>query len=220
MLRIKKSPINRHTSQTVKLSEDGSTMYTDIELIMMDWETPFMEEHAKVICHSGGDVLNIGHGMGIVDRFIQELNPRSHSIIEIHPDIQQKMLKENWDMKPNVNLYFGSWVDFLDELPLMDGIFFDTLETHEFVDFISIAWKYLKPGGVFTFFNNNMSSPENEIFQPLIKDIILDNYDVTVKTVLIPNPDIDNQKKYSDYGGYFSNGRRKYFCPILKLKNK
>ena len=39
MLRIKKSPINRHTSQTVKLSEDGSTMYTNIELIMMDWET-------------------------------------------------------------------------------------------------------------------------------------------------------------------------------------
>jgi hypothetical protein len=111
-------------------------------------------------------------------------------------------------------------VDFLDELPLMDGIFFDTLETHEFVDFISIAWKYLKPGGVFTFFNNNMSSPENEIFQPLIKDIILENYDVSVKTVLIPNTDIDNQKKYSDYGGYFSNGRRKYFCPILKLKNK
>jgi len=193
MLRIKKSPINRHTSQTVKLSEDGSTMYTNIELIMMDWETPLMEEHAKIICHSGGDVLNIGHGMGIVDRFIQELNPRSHSIIEIHPDIQQKMLRENWDLKPNVNLYFGSWVDFLDELPLMDGIFFDTLETHEFVDFISIAWKYLKPGGVFTFFNNNMSSPENEIFQPLIKDIILENYDVSVKTVLIPNTDIDNR---------------------------
>ena len=38
---------------------------------MMGWETPLMERHAAVICASGGDVLNVGFGMGIVDACIQ-----------------------------------------------------------------------------------------------------------------------------------------------------
>lgn len=38
---------------------------------MMDWETPLMQRHAAAICAGGGDVLNVGFGMGIVDAFIQ-----------------------------------------------------------------------------------------------------------------------------------------------------
>lgn len=38
---------------------------------MMGWETPLMERHAAIICASGGDVLNVGFGMGIIDGFIQ-----------------------------------------------------------------------------------------------------------------------------------------------------
>lgn len=39
---------------------------------MMGWETPLMERHAEVICSGGGDVLNVGFGMGIIDGFIQQ----------------------------------------------------------------------------------------------------------------------------------------------------
>ena len=38
---------------------------------MMSWETELMKEHAKIICHNKGSVLNVGHGMGIVDTAIQ-----------------------------------------------------------------------------------------------------------------------------------------------------
>ena len=41
------------------------------DAVMMSWETSLMKEHAKIICHNQGDVLNVGHGMGIVDTAIQ-----------------------------------------------------------------------------------------------------------------------------------------------------
>ena len=39
--------------------------------IMMDWETNLMQEHAKVATENGGDILEIGFGMGICANFIQ-----------------------------------------------------------------------------------------------------------------------------------------------------
>jgi protein arginine N-methyltransferase 2 len=39
---------------------------------MMDWEAPLMERHAAIICQGGGNVLNVGFGMGIIDGCIQQ----------------------------------------------------------------------------------------------------------------------------------------------------
>ena len=43
---------------------------------MMDWERPLMERHAALICGpgpaGGGDVLNVGFGLGIIDSAIQQ----------------------------------------------------------------------------------------------------------------------------------------------------
>jgi protein arginine N-methyltransferase 2 len=36
----------------------------------MGWEKPLMEVHAKIICSKGGDILNVGFGLGIIDTFI------------------------------------------------------------------------------------------------------------------------------------------------------
>ena len=44
---------------------------------MMDWEAPLMERHAEIICQGGGDVLNVGFGMGIIDGCIQQHKVRS-----------------------------------------------------------------------------------------------------------------------------------------------
>ena len=41
------------------------------EGVMMDGEAPLMERHAEIICQGGGDVLNVGFGMGIIDGCIQ-----------------------------------------------------------------------------------------------------------------------------------------------------
>jgi hypothetical protein len=41
------------------------------EAVMMGWEGPLMVQHAAIICANGGDVLNIGFGLGLVDDAIQ-----------------------------------------------------------------------------------------------------------------------------------------------------
>jgi len=47
--------------------------------------------HLQAICSGGGDVLNVGFGLGLVDTAIQSNNPRSHTIIEAHPDVLRKV---------------------------------------------------------------------------------------------------------------------------------
>jgi len=42
------------------------------EAVMMGWEAPLMEQHARLVTGAGGGrVLNIGFGLGIVDESIQ-----------------------------------------------------------------------------------------------------------------------------------------------------
>jgi protein arginine N-methyltransferase 2 len=91
----------------------------------------------QLICGDGGaDVLNVGFGMGIVDGFIQELRPRSHTIVEAHPGVYRRMLQlgcdlvggarrgvwlkaraGSWDKKPGVRIIHAKWQDALPTLP-------------------------------------------------------------------------------------------------------
>lgn len=52
--------------------------------------------------------------------------PRSHTIIEAHPDVLQRMRELGWDKKPGVRILAGRWQDVIGELEEYDGIFFDT----------------------------------------------------------------------------------------------
>ena len=33
--------------------------------VMMSWEKPMMKKHAEIVTENGGDILEIGFGMGI-----------------------------------------------------------------------------------------------------------------------------------------------------------
>ena len=46
---------------------------------MMDWEDGLMKKHADYVCSNGGDILEIGFGMGISANYIQQNNPASHT---------------------------------------------------------------------------------------------------------------------------------------------
>ena len=37
--------------------------------VMMEWETGLMRRHAELVCENGGDILEIGFGMGISANF-------------------------------------------------------------------------------------------------------------------------------------------------------
>lgn len=117
--------------------------------VMMDWEREIMMRHAMAACHHGGDVLEVGFGMGISANYIQAFKPNTHTIMEIHPQILEKL--HEWAKgKYNIKIIEGDWYKNLDKLKEYDGIFFDTfMDKHR----PNVLIDYLKPDGIFTFFN-------------------------------------------------------------------
>ena len=73
--------------------ESNKIYYTENDTqyeVMMDWEDNIMSASAAYICQNGGDILEIGFGMGISANYIQTHTIASHTIIENHPQIITK----------------------------------------------------------------------------------------------------------------------------------
>lgn len=104
----------------MSFSED-KLMDSESKAVMMAWENPLMEAHAKAVCSGGGHVLNIGFGMGLVDSAIQRYAPASHTIVEAHPEVYERMLSSGWGQKESVKIVFGRWQDVLPQLETYDG---------------------------------------------------------------------------------------------------
>ena len=110
--------------------------------------------------------------MGISASFIQEGCPRSHSIIECNDDVINAFTE--WKQKypaRDIRLLQGRWQEVVESLQAYDGVFFDTYPTSEeefeqsvinsinFAEaFIPAAAKLLRPGGVFTYYTNEIDS--------------------------------------------------------------
>ena len=76
--------------------------------VMMSWEQPIMNKMAELAVSEGDDVLELGFGMGILSNAIQARKPKSHTIVECHPEIIIK-LKEWASNKTNVTIVEGDW---------------------------------------------------------------------------------------------------------------
>ncbi len=76
---------------TTLVFEDTKILGEDDIEVMMGWESPIMEKSAKYICQSKGDILEIGFGMGICADYIQAEGVNSHTIVEIHPQILERL---------------------------------------------------------------------------------------------------------------------------------
>ena len=89
--------------------------------------------------------------MGICSDYIQAQGVNSHTIVEIHPQIIEK-LKVWADGKSNVTIVEGDWSSI--ELGDYDGIFLDTFgddNLDKFKDFVSSK---AKSGAKVTYWNN------------------------------------------------------------------
>lgn len=142
--------------------EEGRLLDETRRGVMMGWEAPLMAKHAESLTPmSGADVLNIGFGLGLVDGFLERQNPRSHTIIEAHPDVLAEMDRCRWPAKPGVVIHKGAWQDIVGHLEpgSFDAIFFDTYEESyaDMRDFESHLPRLLRPGGRFSFFNGMAS---------------------------------------------------------------
>ncbi|KAF2689419.1 arginine N-methyltransferase 2 [Lentithecium fluviatile CBS 122367] len=129
--------------------------------VMMDWETQIMQRHAETICPKPGlKVMNVGHGMGIVDTAIQTHDPAEHHIIEAHPQVHQRLREQGWYNKPNVHIHEGRWQDVLPTLVeqgvVLDGIYYDTFaEDYKALKefFSEYVIQLLAPDGKFGWYN-------------------------------------------------------------------
>ena len=137
--------------------------------VMMSWEAPIMEKSAEYICESKGDILEIGFGMGICADYIQAQGVNSHTIVEIHPQIVERLLTWAED-KDNVTTVVGDWSNV--ELGAYDGIFLDTFgdeNLSKFKDFISSK---AKSGAKVTYWNNYEREDNQHDFSSINYEVI------------------------------------------------
>ena len=191
--------------------------------VMMEWETTLMRRSAELLAPTPGlRVLNVGHGMGIIDNILQEKQPKAHHIIEAHPDVLKRMREQGWDKKPGVFIHEGRWQDVVPGLvekgELFDGIYFDTFAEEykalrEF--FTEFVIGLLDPsggtdgqGGKFGFFNG-MGADRQIVYDVYGKIVEMDlfeaGFDTEWETIQVP--DLDEQ-------GEWEGVRRKYW--VLK----
>ena len=136
---------------TILTFEDDKIVTDDDSEVMMSWEAPIMEKSAEYICQSKGDILEIGFGMGICSDYIQAEGVNSHTIVEIHPQVIEK-LKIWAEDKDNVTIVEGNWNSV--ELGSYDGIFIDTYGDEEYFNFKPFALNKAKDGARITYWNN------------------------------------------------------------------
>lgn len=158
--------------------------------VMMAWEAPIMEAHAEAMMASaatdddeqnGLAILNVGYGLGLIDKAIRRRKPRVHAIIEAHPDVLKRMQKDGFvDGARGVRVFPGKWQDviaaattgLLGDDEKFDCIFFDTYGEyyHDMADFHALLPSLLKTGGIYSFFNG--LAPDNIFFQAVYARII------------------------------------------------
>jgi cyclopropane fatty-acyl-phospholipid synthase-like methyltransferase len=146
--------------------EDTGSIHNGIE-VMMDWESPIMSASAAYVTEGGGDILEIGFGMGISANYIQSHSISSHTIVENHPQIITKAVE--WASgKSNVTIVSQSWYDVKDSIGKFDGIFYDTYGDDNINNFSSSLKSLTKNNCKVTFFwQNDDSEPYPHTTPPI-----------------------------------------------------
>lgn len=140
----KAEPLKRDVNSEDYLKSDltftnDALLDSDANGVMMAWETDIMRKSADALCPTEGlRVLNIGFGMGIIDRMFAATSPASHHIIEAHPDVIKELKKPDHDFGPlwaakvsgKYVVHEGKWQDVVQKLledgDIFDAIYFDT----------------------------------------------------------------------------------------------
>ncbi len=144
---------------------DEHTLKIDGHPVMEDWETGYMEKLAQIVTLQGGDILELGYGMGISAGFIQANKAvKSHYIVECHPDVVTKAIADFREpiSLSKMHILSGFWQDITPKFSneSFDGIFFDTYPlTEEEIHgnhfwFFEEAHRLLRPGGVLTYYSD------------------------------------------------------------------
>ena len=167
--------------------EDTKIVHMDLYEVMMDWEAPIMEKSAEYICQSKGDILEIGFGMGICSDYKQAEGVNSHTIVEIHPQILERL--NTWASdKSNVTIVEGDWNSV--SLSTYDGIFLDTYGDKNLDNFKSFATSKGRVGAKVTYWNNHVGERNTHSFDNISFEQVsvtpIDNKYFTSNTYYMP----------------------------------
>ncbi|EKD01657.1 hypothetical protein A1Q2_04028 [Trichosporon asahii var. asahii CBS 8904] len=187
---------------TWETGEDGRERVLDADGngVMMGWEEPLMREHVRLMApREDLSILNVGFGLGIVDRLFQETKPRSHVIIEAHPQVLQHMRETGVYDWPNVTVLEGRWQDFASGEGLeklleaaqggFDAVFVDTFaEGYEDLKaFFEILPDILDPEGIFSFWNGlGATNPTIYAVSSSLAELHLDDVGLEVEWHTVP----------------------------------
>ena len=167
----------------LKFSDD-KLLDADANGVMMAWETSIMSRTVDLLLPSppssptgarpspatGKRILNIGFGMGIIDRLFASTVPLTHHIIEAHPAILSRLSEPDSDFGSQWSassppggsyiIHAGRWQDIVPKLiqsgAIFDAIYFDTFgEPYSALKFFFSEYvpALLDAGGRFGFFN-------------------------------------------------------------------
>lgn len=192
--------------------QDSHILDDESNGVMMAWERDIMKRSADLLVTSPGlRVLNVGHGMGIIDNFIQGRNPISHHIIEPHPEVLEKMKANGWYEKPGVMVHQGRWQEVVPTLisqsTMFDAIYFDTFaEDYKALrDFFSDSViGLLDDGGKWGFFNGMGADRQicYDVYGKIVEmDLFEAGFDIVWETIKVP--DMSDEK--------WNGIRRKYW---------
>jgi len=117
--------------------KEDQILTEDNRIVMHEWEHPLMKAKADWVCQNGGNILELGFGMGISASYIQEHKINSHTICENNPEVLER-LREWAKDKPNVIVLEGDWYDNVPQMHRYDGILMDTYNDMHWYEFPDI----------------------------------------------------------------------------------
>ena len=214
-----------YLNQKLEFTQEGSALLdANGYSIMMAWEKDIMYETAKHLAHPNADFLNIGYGMGYMDRAVESYGCRSHYIIEIHQDVWRKMKEDQWMTLHHVHPLLGGWKDYYKHLPKFDFVFFDTWGDDE-VGFMKYAPILMKEKGTFSFFNNPRGDEDGLHMQKAQYDILKENFYIDFIEIDLTKLQSFNQYIHQVNKPQWPNGASywfpewtKYYIPICSFK--
>lgn len=143
--------------------------------VMEDWEQEYMQALAAIACTDGGTILEVGFGMGISATYVQSHPINDHIIIEANRDVFHRLTSFARQAQHPTTPLLGFWQDVTPALAdqSIDGILFDTYplspeEIHKnHFSFFAEAFRLLRPGGILTYYSDEISDFSNEHIQAL-----------------------------------------------------